>query len=134
MEAEVITQTKSSLRNGRDDGVTLIAGLHFLVGGILLLTTCALSIPTAITGIVGIVEETDALIATFILGIIATVVLLLSILYLTVGFGLWKERSWGRIAAIALSVIGLFFVPIGTVVGGVVIWYLLKEDVSERFE
>ncbi len=134
MESEFTSETKSALRSGRDDGVTLIAGLHFLTGGLLLLGTFVLSIPTAITGIVGIVEDSDALIATFILGIIATVILLLSILYLTVGFGLWKERSWGRIAAIALSAISLFFVPVGTVVGGLIIWYLLKEEVAERFE
>lgn len=61
MEAELTAQTKSSLRSGRDDGITLISGLHFLVGGILLLSTCALSIPTAITGIVGIAEDPSTL-------------------------------------------------------------------------
>ncbi|MEZ4662286.1 MAG: hypothetical protein R2911_32445 [Caldilineaceae bacterium] len=118
----------------RDDGVTLIAGYHFFWGALLLLATCILAIPTLITGIVGFVEDSDALIATGILFVIGSIVMVLCLLYLVVGYGLWTLRRWGRTAAIALGVISLLNVPIGTFVGGATIWYLLKEDVAQQFE
>ncbi|MCB0079974.1 MAG: hypothetical protein KDE47_03545 [Caldilineaceae bacterium] len=118
----------------RDDGVTLIAGYHFFWGILLLLGTCLLAIPTLITGIVGFVEDPDALVATGILFAIGSIVMVLCLLYLVVGYGLWTLRRWGRTAAIALGVISLVNVPIGTIVGGVTIWYLLKENVAQQFE
>lgn len=128
-------QTTTAVDNGgqRPDSVTLLAGYHFLVGALMLLGTCGLAIPTVITGIVGIVEDPEAFIATFILGVIAAIVMLLSLVYLSVGYGLWTQRQWARTAAIALGVVSLFGVPIGTIIGGVTIWYLLKEEVAATF-
>ncbi|MCB0088067.1 MAG: hypothetical protein KDE54_09160 [Caldilineaceae bacterium] len=123
-----------SARKLRDDGVTLIAGYHFFWGILLLLGTCLLAIPTLITGIVGFVDDPDALIATGILFAIGSIVMVLCLLYLVVGYGLWTLRRWGRTAAIALGVISLVNVPIGTLVGGATIWYLLKENVAQQFE
>ncbi|HXF60838.1 MAG TPA: hypothetical protein VNK95_04435, partial [Caldilineaceae bacterium] len=56
------------------------------------------------------------------------------ILYLAVGYGLWTRRQWGRIAALALAVVSLFVVPIGTIAGGLTLWYLLKPEVAEQFQ
>lgn len=122
------------LKKQRDDGVTLIAGYHFFWGALLLLASCILAIPTLITGIVGFVDDPDALIATGILFVIGSIVMVLCLLYLVVGYGLWTLRRWGRTAAIALGVISLVNVPIGTFIGGATIWYLLKEDVAQKFE
>ncbi|MEZ4711516.1 MAG: hypothetical protein R3A44_30260 [Caldilineaceae bacterium] len=130
----VNTSPTASAKKQRDDGVTLIAGYHFFWGALLLLATCILAIPTLITGIVGFVEDPDALIATGILFAIGSIVMVLCLLYLVVGYGLWTLRRWGRTAAIALGVISLLNVPIGTFVGGATIWYLLKEDVARQFE
>ena len=65
--------------------------------------------------------EGAALIATGILGLLATVAMVACIVMLAVGFGLWTLRQWARVATIALSVLGLMFVPIGTLIGGVIL-------------
>jgi hypothetical protein len=127
------TQATTAPSTQRPDGITLLAGYHFLLGGLMLLGTCGLAIPTVITGIVGIAEDPEAFIATFILGVIAAIVMMLSLLYLTVGYGLWTQRQWARTASIALGVVSLFGVPIGTLIGGVTIWYLMKEEVAATF-
>ncbi len=123
-----------AVRAEREDGVTLIALYHFLLAGLVLLGTIGLSIPTVITGIVGVVEDSDALIATFILGSLAMVTMVLSIILLVVGYGLWTQRQWARVAAIAIGMLSLFGFPIGTMIGGVTIWYLVKPEISAQFK
>lgn len=118
----------------RPDGVTILALYHFLLAGLFLIGTVIMAIPTLITGIVGVVEDPEALIATAILGVIALVTMLLCLVLLVLGYGLWTQRQWARVGVIALSVLSLFAVPIGTVIGGLSIWYLLRTDVAERFQ
>ena len=50
------------------------------------------------------------------------------------GWGLLRMKQWARWLAFVLAIISLFFFPIGTVVGALIIWYLLKGDVNEAFE
>lgn len=124
----------STPARGRSDGITLLAVYHFLLAGLFLLGTVGTAIAVAITGIIGMVEEPDALIATAILGVIATLLMLLTILFLAVGYGLWTRRQWARIASLALAVLSLFAFPIGTFIGGLTIWYLIKPEVITEFE
>ncbi|HRW03801.1 MAG TPA: hypothetical protein P5121_01825 [Caldilineaceae bacterium] len=123
-----------SLWNQRTDGMTLVAGFHFVVAAIFLLGTLIMMIPTGILGIVSVVEDPDAMIAMFIVGGIAILTLGLCLLYLAVGYGLWTLKPWGRVAAMALAVVSLFGFPIGTVTGGLTLWYLMQPDVTKKFE
>jgi hypothetical protein len=50
------------------------------------------------------------------------------------GWGLLGMKSWARWLAFILAIINLFAFPIGTVIGALIIWYLLKDDVQEAFE
>jgi len=118
----------------RTDGLTLVAGGHFVVAALFLIGTLIMMIPTGILGIVSIVEEPDAMIAMFIVGTIAILTLGLCLLYLAVGYGLWTLKSWGRVAALALAVVSLFGFPIGTVTGGLTLWYLMQPAVAKKFE
>jgi hypothetical protein len=118
----------------RDDGVLVIAGYHFVVAAFFLLGAVVLAFPTVLLGILGIVEDPGALIGMVVLGAVAVVTLLTSILFLVVGYGLWTFRQWGRTAAIVLGVLSLFFVPIGTIAGGLTLWHLLKPEVAEQFQ
>lgn len=131
---EESTRQNNGGHTQRPDGITLVAGYHFLIGTLLLLGTCGMAIPTIITGIVGFVEDPEALIATGILGVIGTIIMALSIVYLSTGYGLWTQRQWARTAAMALGVVSLFGVPIGTIIGGLILWYLMKPEVSLSFE
>jgi uncharacterized membrane protein (DUF2068 family) len=92
-----------------------------------------LSIPVFVLGIVGIAEDAGAFIGMFAVGVIALVLMVFGLLDLAVGYGLWKMRSWARVAAIALALVSLIFVPIGTISGAITLWYLLKPEVAARF-
>ena len=115
------------------DGVKLISAYHFVWSILLLLLMCAATVPTVITGIVGVAEDPEVFIATAILGFVVFVLLLLSVIYGVVGYGLWTQRQWARTAAIALAILSLPAVPIGTLGGAVTIWYLLKDNVAQQF-
>ena len=47
--------------------------------------------------------------------------------------GLFQLRPWGRILAIVLAALGLLWFPIGTVVGALIIWYMLGDEAKEVF-
>jgi hypothetical protein len=117
-----------------DQGTLLIAAYHFLVAAFFLLGTVVLAFLTFVLGIVGATEDAGAFIGMFAIGVIFLVTMASCILYLVVGYGLWTYRQWGRIAAIALAVVSLFAVPVGTIAGGLTLWHLLKPEVADRFQ
>jgi len=47
------------------------------------------------------------------------------------GYGLLTGRSWSRILAIVVAVLGLFNIPIGTLIGIYTLWVLLQPDSDE---
>ncbi len=118
----------------RADGATLIAGYHFVVAGIFLIITMIFAFPTLILAIVGFTEDSGALIGGIFTGLFALLWMGLTLLNLVVGYGVWTERSWGRTAALALAILRLINIPIGTITGGLALWYLLREDVAEQFK
>jgi len=50
------------------------------------------------------------------------------------GIGILKAKSWGRIISIVNAILSLFAIPIGTVIGVLVLIYLTKSEVREYFE
>lgn len=129
-----IQHTQTPAWQQRGDGLTLIAGYHFLVAGLFLLGTLILMLPTAILGIVGMVDDPDAFFGMVAVGMVALVTMGSSLLYLAVGYGLWTLRQWARTAALALAIISLFGIPLGTIAGAITLWYLLKPEVAAKFE
>ena len=115
------------------DGVKLVAIYHFILAGLFLLGTVGVAIPALITGMVGVASEPDALIATMILTIIGALLMAFTLLFIIVGYGLWTRRQWARIAAIVLAVLALFAFPVGTFIGALIIWYLVKPEVVADF-
>ena len=118
----------------RSDSITLVAAYHFVVGALFLVGTVIMAVPTLILGIVTLAEEPDAAIGLVAVGFIATVLMLLCLLNLAVGYGLWRVQSWARTAAIVLAIIGLLFIPIGTIFGALILWLLMQPAVAARFE
>lgn len=55
-------------------------------------------------------------------------------LFIAGGIGMLKTNNWGRIISIINSVLVLFAFPVGTVIGVLVLIYLLKPKVREYFE
>lgn len=121
-------------KNQRPDGVTLISIYYFMAALLFLFGTLIMALPTGILGIVGMTEDPGAFIGMFAVGLVAMAAMALCLLHLIVGYGLWTMRPWSRMAAMALAVVGLFAAPIGTIVGALIIWYLIKPDVVQLFE
>jgi len=49
------------------------------------------------------------------------------------GWGLLSQRSWSRVLAMVLAVLGLFLFPIGTIVGIYVLWVLTSPPAAAYF-
>jgi len=62
------------------------------------------------------------------------VLLCCSGLSLAGGIGILKAKSWGRIISIIVAVLSFFWIPVGTVLGVLVLIYLMKAEVREYFE
>ena len=118
----------------RPDGVTVIAVWYFVEAFFLLVGVCSLlAIP--VSGVFAdIGDPTGEFWAVF--GITCGVIWLLisGIALVLAGWGLLRMKQWARWLAFVLAIFGLFAFPIGTVIGAVIIWYLLKGDVREAFE
>lgn len=122
----------------RSDGTTLITLYHFISGFISLLGICGMfSLPLFIGLAARISGSPDdaiaAMITTLVALLVGGVLFLITVANWIVGWGLWQGREWARISAIALAILRLFNVPLGTLIGGLIIWYLLREEVKAEF-
>lgn len=122
----------------RSDGTMLIAIYHFISGFLSLLGMCGLfSIPFLVALTAGASGEQgagEATAITAVFGLLAGgLLLLITLANWVIGWGLWQGRDWARIGAIGLAVFRLFNIPLGTIIGGLIIWYLLREETKAEF-
>lgn len=71
-----------------------------------------------------------------IFGLSIAIIFLLGCIGLSVagGIGLLLGKAWGRMISIVNAVLSLFFMPIGTVIGVLVLIYLTRSEVREYLE
>ena len=69
----------------------------------------------------------------FVLGVAVLVMVAYFILALMGGIGLLQGKEWGRIVGIVHGALSLFWVPVGTAIGILIIIYLTKQEVREYF-
>ncbi len=117
----------------RPDGVTLIAVWYFLNAFFILLSFCALIAIPVSGAFSDINDQTGLFWATAGVICLAIFVAVTGIVAALTGWGLLRIRSWARILALILAIMGLFAFPVGTVISALIIWYLLKEDVRQVF-
>jgi hypothetical protein len=67
------------------------------------------------------------------LGVALCLTLIFTALYVAVGYGLLKLQSWSRIAAIVLAILSLCSFPIGTILGGAVLYFMFQPEAQEAF-
>lgn len=67
------------------------------------------------------------------MSVVLLVMLAYFVLALMGGIGLLQGREWGRILSIVHAALSLFWIPIGTVIGILIIIYLTKQEVREYF-
>lgn len=118
----------------RPEGVTAIAVWYFIEAAFLFLGAC--TIIAVLFGVLAAIgNDPDAQFWTsfgMLCGVVFLVVL--GIAVVIAGWGLLSMKQWARWLAFILAIIGLFAFPIGTIIGAVIIWYLLKDDVRQAFE
>jgi len=71
--------------------------------------------------------------AIIVMGFVLLIMVAYFVLSLMGGIGLLKGREWGRIVSIVHAALSLFWIPIGTVVGILILIYLTKTEVQEYF-
>jgi len=138
----------------RPIGVTILAVLEFISAGFILLLGLLLTVGLSALGAMGRGGEGGSVLGMLAaLGAAAGVlVMILAIIPLVIGIGLWKLKNWARIVVIVFSVLGLVSNLFG-VIGGVsagemvslssgviglginvlVLWYMQQAHVKQAF-
>lgn len=122
----------------RSDGTMLVAIYHFISGFLSLLGMCGLFSMPIIVGLAASASRDpgagEATAITAILGLLfGGLLLVITAANWIVGWGLWKAREWARVTAIGLAILRLINIPLGTVIGGLIIWHLLREETKAEF-
>ncbi len=122
----------------RSDGTNLVAIYHFISGILSLIGLCLIVTIPLMTGLVVPVSGDEggwiAVGTMAVVGIIGGgIFLLITIANFVIGWGLWNLREWARLSAVALAFLRLINIPLGTIVGGLIIWHLLKQETKDEF-
>jgi lysylphosphatidylglycerol synthetase-like protein (DUF2156 family) len=118
----------------RDDGIKLIAIYHFVMAGLCLLGGLFALLALVLPLVLSPMPVEAAGIILIVMGVVFVVLLGVALLYLVVGVGLWRRREWSRWAALVLAVLGLLNFPVGTVIGVLVLIFLVRDDVVAAFQ
>jgi hypothetical protein len=113
--------------------INVVASLHIGLG---ILTIILGLVMYIILFFVGDIADDEN--ASFVLGIVANVLIIFFILIsvpgIIAGIGLFKRKEWARILTLIISVLDLFNFPLGTAVGVYSIWALVQPEVVEHFK
>lgn len=123
----------------RSNGVTIIAVYQFFIAFLSLLGICGLlSIPLIVGASTAAARAEGGPLATAIVSTVMVIasgwIFLVGLANAVIGWGLLKQHEWARIGALVLGGLRLLNIPVGTVIGALTIWYLLREDVKQEFQ
>ncbi|MCB0193808.1 MAG: hypothetical protein KDJ65_17800 [Anaerolineae bacterium] len=89
-----------------------------------------------LTGSLGAVAEEMDLAGvgaiTAVLGVLTCFLLLTVVLHAAAGYGLLQLKNWARILAIVLAALNILNFPLGTILGGIILYYLLADEESKQ--
>lgn len=115
----------------RPDGVVLVA-IWFIIGAVFAVLGAAAILLFAFRAVSDVAGDGRYYaIAGVSFGLFVVVVS--GVLDVAAAVGLLGLRQWGRWLAIALAAVGLLLFPIGTIVGVLIIRYLLTDEAKEAF-
>ena len=115
--------------------VTILGWLHIIANALVLLFgLCGLLFFAGIGMFAAIDSDPVAL---GILGIVGLVSLgffaVLALPGMLAGYGLLQRKRWGQILALVVGILGLFNVPIGTLIGAYTLFVLLQNEAEPYF-
>jgi hypothetical protein len=114
----------------RPDGITVMSVYYWVIAALFALGACVLLTVLLATTLTGELYDT---VAIFVLGLLVIVLFVIVAANVAAGLGLFRMQEWGRWLGIALGVLSLPAFPVGTIVGGLIIWYLLLPETQEAF-
>lgn len=115
----------------RPEGIIWTSLFFFIVGALFLLG----SLVVTAVAFVSVASEYGTISQPFFWTMFgAAMALLVSLLHLIVGFGIWRIQSWSRYAAIILAALALPCFPIGTLLGILIIFYLVTPATKKLFK
>jgi len=115
----------------RPDGLTVLSVYHFLVAALSLAGVCA---GVAALVAIGFYRSSYAPNTSILLGLVAILFFISTVANVIAGWGLFKMLAWSRWLSLALGALSLPLFPIGTLIGGVTIWYLMQPEVTDALQ
>lgn len=107
--------------------INLVAYLNIAYG--LLMVLVAIFVFVVVTGGGALSGDLGAFAITAgVAGIIGSILLIIAIPAFIAGFGLLRRYEWSRVLTIILSILYLFSVPIGTIVGVYALWVMMQDE------
>jgi hypothetical protein len=116
----------------KPDLLILVAIWDFLHAFVMLIGLLAIGI-FAIPAVIATTYGIDRAAAIFGLGIALVFIVAILAVALAAGIGLLQGKNWGRVLSIVVAAAGLLSMPVGTVVGILIIIYLTRQDVKDYF-
>ena len=87
-----------------------------------------------LTGIGAASRDPQAVAVLGVVGISVAILLCgLALPGVVAGYGLLRRRPWARVLALVVSILGLFNVPVGTLIGAYAIWVLVQQAAGDYF-
>ena len=115
----------------RNDAINLIAVYHFAMAVPFLVASVVLAIllvPAAMAE-----SPSAAIWSVFAVSIGLFLAVFFGLAFLIVGIGVWRLWPWARWGAIVLAVLVLPLFPVWTVIGFLVLFYLIQDSARRAF-
>lgn len=120
-----------------DQHLQILGVLTGVQGALAILMAVIIGIVTGVAGYTMGLEPGNEIPQAFfgaIFGVMAFLFLAGGVFYVVTGVGLWRHRSWSRIAGFITSALALLQVPLGTAYGIYGFYVLTRPEVVERLE
>ena len=114
----------------RPDGITVLSVYHFLVAALSAMGIC---VGFVFLLALAFSNQYVSPVVPILLGFGIVLSFILVLANAAAGWALLKMLEWGRWLSVALGVLSLLLFPVGTIIGAVVIWYLLQPEVKDAF-
>ncbi len=110
-------------------GVWVVSILFFIGGALGVLGGLMMLLGGGAIGVMGGMAG-RGIFSGAILGFVGFVTLILAVFELIVGWGVLTLQLWARIVGIILAIISLLSIPIGTIIGLVILYFLVLDKAT----
>jgi hypothetical protein len=111
----------------------IVLGVIGVVAALMTLAGAAV-LPAILTQVAEEAAEIPVGIIQIVATVLITIILLMSLPCLVLGFGLYNFRPWARILGIVLAAVNLLHIPFGTMISLYGFWVLLKPETEALFK